>query len=151
MRYFFSLLAVGCFLLATNAAQDDLAKKDISSLQGIWQSVSGEEDGKAMPEEKVKANKLTIKDNKWTFVEGIGQPGAGEVTTKLNPSKKPKELDATSVLQVQGKLDGKDFHGIYSIEGDTLKICVTEPGAKRPTEFKGGKGVVLIVFARQKK
>ena len=147
MRYFCSLLAVGCFLLATNAAQDDLAKKEISSLQGIWQSVSREEDGEAMPEEKVKANKLTIKDNKWTFDDGIGQPGAVEVTVKLNPSKKPKELAATPVLDKEGK----DFHGIYSIEGDTLKICVTEPGAKRPTEFKGGKGVVLIVFARQKK
>jgi uncharacterized protein (TIGR03067 family) len=151
MRYFCSLIAVGCFLLATNAAQDDLAKKDISNLQGIWQAVSREEDGKAMPEEKVKANKLTIKDNKWTFVEGIGQPGTGEVTVKLNPSKKPKELDAKTVLQVQGKLDGKDFHGIYSIEGDTLKICVTDGVSKRPTEFKGGKGVDLIVFARQKK
>ena len=35
---------------------------------------------------------------------------------------------------------------------DHLRVVVESAfGEKRPTEFKGGKGVVLIVFARQKK
>ena len=38
---------------------------------------------------------------------------------KLDPSKKPKAIDIT---QLSGK--GETIPGIYSIDGDTLKICM---------------------------
>jgi len=30
---------------------------------------------------------------------------------------------------------GKTFRGIYSLDGDTLKICIAQEGNKRPSDF----------------
>jgi hypothetical protein len=32
-----------------------------------------------------------------------------------------------------------------------LKLCLTQPGTKRPTEFKAGKGLHLLVYKREKR
>ena len=51
-----------------------------------------------------------------------------ENTFKLQPDKKPKELDVT------GKRDGKErtVTWIYVLSGDTLNICAQEYGKGRP-------------------
>jgi uncharacterized protein (TIGR03067 family) len=147
MRYFGSLIAVCYFLLAANAAQDDLAKKDLDSLQGVWRFISFVSDGRPRPEEELKGLKLTIKGNKWIEVEGDNK--GLESTIKLDPSKKPKAIDITALA---GPAKGKPSLGIYSIEGDTLKTCAYNTGgSERPTEFKAIDGVNLFVLKREKR
>jgi hypothetical protein len=76
MRYVVSTIAVCCFLLATNAAQDDPSKKDLDSLQGVWQCVSIEfpSDAPAPPDpDLAKKMKLTIKGK----TRIISSPGKG--------------------------------------------------------------------------
>ena len=70
-------------------------------------------------------------------------------TFKLDPSKKPKAVDA---LVTEGEFKGKTLLGIYGLEGDTLRACYAPPGKKRPTEFasKEGSGNYLYVYRRQK-
>jgi uncharacterized protein (TIGR03067 family) len=70
-----------------------------------------------------------------------------EANFTLDPSKKPKAIDVTPLT---GKDSGRALLGIYSIEGDTLKICVaTGRRTPRPTKFKGGDGVVFLVLKRE--
>ena len=37
-------------------------------------------------------------------------------------------------------LAGKEAHGIYVLDGDTLRICYTMPGERRPTAFESAAG-----------
>jgi uncharacterized protein (TIGR03067 family) len=64
---------------------------------------------------------------------------------KLDPTKKPKAIDV--VLQ-----DKKTGQGIYSLEGDTLKICHGESDDPRPSEFESKEGSrnTVVVFKRVK-
>jgi len=63
---------------------------------------------------------------------------------KLDPSKNPKEFEAV--------LEGSDEKvlGLYEAEGDTLKMCWTNPGGERPTAFSGGEGKTLVVYKKAK-
>jgi uncharacterized protein (TIGR03067 family) len=146
MRFCFGLIVVLSTLLGANAAQDEAAKKDLDSLQGVWQCVSMEIDGKSMPADQVKALKLTFKGNK------ASHPGADdkveEAIVKLDPTKKPKAIDFSPLA---GSDNGAAIQAIYSLEKDTLKICGASKDTTRPTEFKAGKGVTLVVLTREKK
>jgi uncharacterized protein (TIGR03067 family) len=55
----------------------------------------------------------------------------------IEPSKKPKQMDWFVEEQ-----PGHPIHqtAIYSLDGDTLKICSTAAGKSRPTRFESKKG-----------
>ena len=139
------VLAVGT-LIAT-AAED--AKKDLEKLEGTWLLVAGERDGKKFTEEEVKKTKLFIKGDTFRIPESsvaTSQDG----TIKMDPSKKPKEMDATTG---SGPDKGKIWQGIYELDGDTYRVCFAPPGKDRPKEFssKAGSGHLLQVWKRQEK
>lgn len=39
-----------------------------------------------------------------------------------------------------GPNQGKTQYGIYEFEGEVLKICISAPGAARPTQFQSAPG-----------
>ena len=139
-------------LVAADTPKDDAGKKepagqkDLDRMQGTWSAVSGERDGNKAPETELKQFKIVIKDDKMTLL--VGEP-TELATFKLDPAKKPKAVD----LDLQAGQDkGKTAHGIYDLEGDTLKICMAKPGKDRPTEFttKAGSDTTLLVLKRDK-
>ena len=146
MRYLYGVIVIACLLRTAGATQDDTFKKELDSLQGVWQCVSFEEKGKALPEEQVKGLKLTFKGYKASHAGKDGK--AEQATIKIDPLKKPKTID---MILLGGPDKGKTVQGIYVIEGDTLTICGSQAGRERPTEFKGGKEVNLMVFKRDKR
>jgi uncharacterized protein (TIGR03067 family) len=138
-------LAVGAVI----AADAEDAKKDLEKLQGTWALVSGERDGKKFTEEEVKKTMLFIKDDTFRIPES-SVATSEDGTIKIDPSKKPKEMDATTG---SGPDKGKIWQGIYKLRGDTYKVCFAPPGKDRPTEFssKAGSGHLLQVWKREKK
>src|SRR5262245_59127791 len=119
------ILVAGCsLLLAAAEAEEKKPVGDQEKIQGTWALVSGERYGKPLPEEVVKHVKLIFSGNKLTTKTG---DRLAEGTFKLDPSKKPKEID----LDVEGNV-GK---GIYQLDGDTLKLVHGEVGDARPREF----------------
>jgi uncharacterized protein (TIGR03067 family) len=138
------LALVAASLLVAADAKDDDIKKEIARLQGKWVFVENEQDGKKVPEEDLKDCHLTFKNDKLTIRETPKAEDAG-IAFKLDPSKKPKTIEL-------GK--GKNtVRGIYSLDGDTLKLCValSQAESKFPTEFTGKQGYSLIVCKREKK
>jgi len=139
----FAALCTGlCF--AADAKED--AAKDKEKLQGTWLVVGGEEHGTKMPEADVKMAdmRFIIEGDKIQATRGGKEKGKGG-TFKLDPSKKPKEIDLID--------DKETVKGIYSLDGDTLKFCLAKGGNDRPTDFttKKGDGRGLFVLKRDKK
>ena len=145
MRILFVLtLAMGLALLARASAADVKApekdknqiKDHAGKLLGTWVIVSGEEDGKPSPAEKIKGSKMTV-DKKSIKLTDKDDKQLWVIDYKLDASKKPAAIDMTVA---EGPGASKSSKGIYELDGDTLKLCYALPGGDRPKDFKTKEG-----------
>jgi len=141
----FLIIASISVSLAADNPQDPASKKDLNELQGTWKLVSAMKDGEALPEDKVKNTSIVIKDDTFVFPESAEYATSKEGTIKLDATKKPKQMDATST-------EKKVMLGIYKLDGDRYKVCFAPTGKPRPSEFasKPGSGNLLQVWKRKK-
>ena len=141
------IAAVGLLIGACNCqAQAPAAPKtDLDRFQGTWYLVMAMQDGKALPEDKVKQTTIVFKGDTFRF------PGSAEYATskagtiKIDATKTPRQMDAISP-------EKEVMLGIYELHGDNYKVCFTQAGKPRPDELtsKPGSGYILQVWARQK-
>jgi uncharacterized protein (TIGR03067 family) len=141
-----TVLAVGLLLAAEDAGNGRAARKELTKLEGTWAMVSGEQEGKKIPEDVVKTAKLVIKGDRHTVTVG---DETFKGTHKVNPSKTPKQIDT---MDTAGPFKDKTAYGIYEVDEDGLKVCFAPPGKERPKEFttKSGTGVIFHVWKRHK-
>jgi uncharacterized protein (TIGR03067 family) len=134
---FVTISLVAC--LAT--AQPPGGKSDLDAIQGVWRLVGGETQGKALTKEKMQALAQGAPELYLTFNGEIARSNTSEPPAKfkLDPAKKPKEINLTSTGP-QGQT--MELKGIYELAGDDLKICFD---IDRPTEFKTKEGSNAIV------
>ena len=127
---------------ADESKADEKPKADKDNLQGSWAVISLEERGKEVPEEEVKERNAEMVFSG----EKVTLPIKGESKVaeyKLDPSKKPKEIDFV--------LDGKTHKGIYLLEKDTLKLCVQKVAdGERPTKF-ATEGTTNVQYGLKRK
>lgn len=140
------LILVAGLLIAAEKPKKEDGSADAKKLQGTWSVIKAVHNGEAAPDEKIQQVKVAFKDDKFTLNEG-GQDH--EVTFKLDPTKKPRTMDA---VPADGKFKGKTLQGIYALEGDELKLCLAQPGKERPTKFEStaNSGHFLLVMKRSK-
>jgi uncharacterized protein (TIGR03067 family) len=71
-------------------------------------------------------------------------------TYTTDATARPKTID---LVHTAGGNKGKTQLGIYEVEGDTMKICFTNPGLPRPVDFesKAGDGRTSAVWKLVKK
>ena len=126
------------FAAAVFAADKD-AKSDQERIQGTWEVISGESNGKAMPD---------AVGMKFTFTKDVWRMGKDDkeglaVNYKLDPTKSPKAIDTTHELD-----PGKPIVqlGIYELKDDTLKISVEAAGRGRPEKFETKPGDTTTSF-----
>jgi uncharacterized protein (TIGR03067 family) len=116
-----------CLLLAALplSVTADAPKDAPAALQGTWKLESVEIDGMAIdlldfhPRWIIKGNKILY-------------AGSDLATLTIDESTTPKCFDMAYVKQK------KSFEGIYSIDGDTLKVCVNKQSdgqKERPLDF----------------
>jgi uncharacterized protein (TIGR03067 family) len=110
-----------------------------------WQGVSLISDGKPETAAQDKAIRATTDGSNFTLSAGGKVLMQG--TYKLNKSTKPKQVDLIASAGA-GKSAGVQLKGIYQVEGDTLKVCVANPGKPRPTQFSSqpGSGYQMLVM-----
>jgi uncharacterized protein (TIGR03067 family) len=125
----------------------DPVQQEFTKLQGTWQRVYMEVQGKPVPDMPGRnwtadydGNKLTVCINGVIYRRSI---------VTLDPRKTPK---ATNSWDANGPAADQTWAGIYEIDGDTMKICFAEPGNKRPTEFttKQGTGYLYCEYKRSR-
>ena len=133
-RWIYSAPAMLAVLaLSASAAPNPQAAKELAKFQGAWDMQSLDESGKSTPADEAKSLRLVLKGDHWEMQEAGKKIGAG--TFAINP--KTKSIDRTDS---EGKDAGKSFHGIYEINGDSLKTCWSPAGKERPTTFETKKG-----------
>jgi uncharacterized protein (TIGR03067 family) len=139
-------VVVGLVVLGFVAAHEIPAQDVKTELEGSWDLIGFEKDGKKVQDPK--SAKLTVKGA--TFVVSSGDKIIAGGTSKLNTKKTPKEIDA---MYTEGADKGKSYKGIYKLEGDTLTFCrAGAPEQERPSEFKtkAGSGMFVSVYKRAK-
>ena len=144
-------LAVVCLLrtpLAAGAFQraEERVQRAEEKLAGTWQVVSVEADGQAVPAQQFRGLRMTFKAGKFTAQKGQGDRQEG--TYKLDPSKSPKQID---ISRKDGPAAGRNQLAIYSLAGNTLKICSDNSDKDRPDGFttRGKEGRVLMTLRRE--
>ncbi len=108
---------------------------DLKALQGVWQLVEVETGAATPPSaaqlDQFKATSITITGDTMTIAEPSGKAVS---SLKLDSTQKPKTIDLTVL---EGPNKGAMPLGIYSLDGDTLRMCLARPGAlQRPAELK---------------
>lgn len=113
---------------------------DQDELQGKWIVQSFEFNG--APVETMLQAVREFQGDKYTLTSASGETFSG--TIKLDESQTPRHIDLV--------MPDRTLKGIYSIEGDALKIAYTLEGDARPTELasKPGSGVALAIHKRAK-
>jgi internalin A len=126
-------------LLGADDPKTDPVKKELAKLQGAWTVVSAELNGK--PDASRKGAHVVFAGDTFTRTSPA-QSAKG--TLKLDPAAKPATIDITFT---DGPDKGKSLFGIYTLEGDTFKIC----SSPRPTEFSSKAGSQLLLVLQRDK
>jgi uncharacterized protein (TIGR03067 family) len=147
--YLFVVVTVCLMAAAVNASANGATTRpadgDASKLQGAWTCVSAVVDGKPLPEKVAAQLKLVL------TAERYRTEREGEVlfdsTYRLDAEQDPKWIE---MVGTEGDAAGKPALGIYRVDGDTLKICYTMPGGKRPKDFESvaGSGAYCVTWKR---
>jgi uncharacterized protein (TIGR03067 family) len=131
---FILLLLTGC------------ATMNKESLTGTWKATSAVVNGKELSPKVVDSLRLTLTRDRYKTER------ADEVlfdsTYKTDTTKTPHQI---TMVGTEGDLTGKEAHGIYTLEADTLRICYALPGSPTPTNFASapGSGAYLVVWKRE--
>ncbi len=107
--------------MSADSPKDDEIRKERDRLQGTWSLVLFSASGKPAPE--MKGEKIKIEGDTIIFA------GTEKSTFKIDPSKKPRELDLTPA----GGEQGQALPIIYELNGDELKLAL--PIDKSPPMF----------------
>jgi uncharacterized protein (TIGR03067 family) len=141
------IAAVGLLIGACNRqAQAPAAPKtDLDRFQGTWYLVKALQDGKSLPEDKVKQTTIVFKGDTFRYPGSVEYATSKEGTIKLDETKTPKEMDVISTEKVA-------LLGIYAMDEGGYKVSFAPEGKPRPTALGSapGSGYILQVWARQK-
>lgn len=143
------LLSVSIFNFAQ--AQENGPDAELQKFQGSWEMVSAEMDGKKVPAEQIKQNKISFVGNK---VEIFSPHQHKEVIfssiVKFDLIKNPKEIHW---VRANGPNAGKTMVSIYEFEGpDQYKVCFDPASLSVPKKFgtETGSGHIWHVWRRVK-
>jgi uncharacterized protein (TIGR03067 family) len=128
----------------TDAEKNDPVHLERQKLQGVWEVVSFRTSGKAVD---APLSRFAFDDGQLTVSE---KTETLKTEYTLEVAAKPKQLTLSAFFSQQGT----PVRAIYSLEGDTLVICLDpRPGAAPPTELetKESDGRFLITLHRAKK
>jgi uncharacterized protein (TIGR03067 family) len=134
-------------------ATSTTAQKELAKLEGTWEIVEGAWDGQPIPQERTRNNRVVIRNEmlQWKRINPDGEKEEDEFHVLLNVQQRPfaidlKEMPRWAIEKGQTtplvyELQEQTTLGIYDLEGDTLRICLSLPQARhRPTSFTTEKG-----------
>ena len=120
--------------------------EDIGALQGTWSVVALEVEGMKMPAAMLTGSKIVVNGQNFTT---IAMGATYEGTLEVDSAATPKTFQLKFTV---GPEQGNTSLGIYELDGDTWRICLTTTGKNRPKEFATapGSGLALETLQRSR-
>src|SRR5262245_5830701 len=140
------ILASGAIAVMLLVAAD-ARQEDVRQLGGNWSMIMGERDGQLLTRFFVRRFSREVAGNVTTIT--VGGRLWFKAKFSVDPTKQPKTIDYEIL---EGSDKGKLQHGIYELNGDRARFCMSEPDKPRPTEFRStpGSGWTLSEWKRDK-
>ena len=117
-----------------------LHASNLDVLQGDWQVVAVEQDGRVLPKDQFPFTSLRIRDDFILHERRLER--LLKVRFRLHPEQQPKAMDMESE-------HGDIYNVIYALEGDTLTICRPDD-ATRPTKFASSPGSKVLLYTAKR-
>ena len=146
-RYGIVVLVAGLIAAAPDDTEKE-KKKDADVFKGTWAMTGQAAGGKSLDEGALQDFRVKF-DGKF-YVQSQGERSLEEGRYEIDPEKMPKTIDFAIE---KGPDTGKKQLGIYELDGETLKFCVSVAGSnERPKalEAKAGTTVMLFTFKKMK-
>jgi RNA polymerase sigma factor (sigma-70 family) len=116
-------------------------RSDLDMLQGDWQVVAVESDGRVLLEDQFPFTRLRIQGD---IILHEGPVHNLEVSFRLYPEQNPKAMD----MHAKG-YHTETYKAIYALEGDTLRICRPDDD-ERPTELASKPGSKILLYTAKR-
>jgi uncharacterized protein (TIGR03067 family) len=110
-------------------------QSELNKLQGLWQTSPGgmvHRDGKqVISQPGIDGPCFFVQGDRLIWLDKDGKPSGEELMIKLDPTADPKRITFTPV----GDGKKKPMHGIYVVEGASLRLHVGLDGGPAPKQF----------------
>lgn len=140
--YLVIVVALGFFLSGPQA----VISADGDGLEGTWSFVSAEAQGKKFSMKELADDRIVFTDKTMAAVTG------GKVVNffnyKVDAQTDPQSIDFDGI---EGQDKGKTQLGIFEVNAQEMKLCVSVGGKDRPAAFRTeeGKDWTLLVLKRE--
>lgn len=130
----------------------DVLSQEVQKLGGVWQVNSSQSDGQDLTE-RVKGFRYIFDGQLMKLQDRQGKPilradgKPDERPFLISVISSPRTMDMTIQVKTKAFLS----LGIYRLQDDELQLCLAEPGANRPVDFKSRQGVTLVTLKRLKR
>lgn len=140
-------LVTAAFLFVASVALATEPEGDLKAFQGTWVIAEATLAGRDHIGD-FKGMKLTVTGEKYEIDFG---KNSEKGTLKIDPEKKPKQIDLTT--RDGGPFKGRNLPGIYEFKDDTVVLCLNSEKPDRPTVFEAKEKTpfMLLTFKREKK
>src|SRR5438445_3443166 len=128
------LLSILSPIRAAAEPSQDVVRREMRMLQGVWKIISVERDGKAAPKDEINDGTVFIQGNRLIIQT---KDSHQDMDYGLDPAKQPKGIDLRSR---EGRSRENLVRGIYALERERLKLCVSQGGQERPADFTTAPG-----------
>ena len=120
-----------------------------TELEGMWIVIEATDKGTKVPVDELGNREISFEGD-LIFVRDARDPSkvSARTTFQIDPVRRPKTIDMS---YTDGPDKGKTDHGIYSLEGNLLRLCMNqESGGERPKQFASRPGTTfnLMVLKR---
>lgn len=114
------------------------ARKDFLMLQGTWHTVSIAYGDTNLGEDK--DDTITYEGDKFVQRRGgqVWQAGTFKI---VDATSNPKQID---YVATEGDLKGTHWRSIYTLEGESHRLCSDDGNDSRPKEFSGRSGFLRV-------
>jgi uncharacterized protein (TIGR03067 family) len=116
--------------------------EELEKLQGEWNVIFLEVEGMTPAPSAYQGAQIVIKGDQFTSI-AVGAKNGGKI--ELDASTEPKRF---RMRFTEGSEKGNANNGIYELERDRWKLCLTITGGPAPTDFttapKSGRALEIL-------